>query len=151
MLCLSLSFCGSTENKGLWLGSSYHCCHPYFSSVDDPGWTNIPDNEWVCVRLSKSLCDHGTIDLCWALEAVNILQSLLTFFFFLKCMCDLYRNINQGESAYKYYSQPYIKGSVSTWNADCFLLVAVRAMYTLASKPPANWCGFSITFSHLLK
>jgi len=103
-----------------------------------------------CARLSKSLWDHSVIDLCGALEAVNILQSLLTFFFF-KCMCDLYRNINQGESAYKYYSQPYIKGSVSTWNADCFLLVAVRAMYTHASKPPANWCGFSITFSSSLK
>lgn len=45
VLSLGLSFLGVTENKGLWLGSSHHCCHPYFSSVDDPGWANIPDNE----------------------------------------------------------------------------------------------------------
>lgn len=72
----------------------------------------------------------------------------LLFFFFFKCMCDLHRNINLIESAYKYYSQPYIKGSASTWNAVRFLLVALTAMYTQASKTPANWCGFSITFSH---
>lgn len=151
MLSLGLSYCGGTKSKGLWLGSSHRYSCRYFSAADGPGWMNIPDNEWACVCLSKSLWDHGVIDLCRVLEAVNIQQLLFTFFFFFKCMCDLYRNINLSESAYKYYSQPYIKGSVSTWNAVRFLLVAVTAMYTHASKPLANWCGFSITFSHPLK
>lgn len=45
---------------------------------------------------------------------MNSPKLLFTFFFFFKCMCDLYRNINLSESEYKYYSQPYIKRSVFT-------------------------------------
>lgn len=48
------------------------------------GQTFLIMNE--CARLSKSLWDHSVIDLCGALEAVNILQSLLTFFFLSACV-----------------------------------------------------------------